>query len=43
MKIGPRYKKARYLGAPVFRKTQTQKFALRAQRKQKTVGGRRGG
>jgi small subunit ribosomal protein S4 len=42
MKIGPRYKKARYLGAPVFRKTQTQKFAMRAQRKQKTMGGRRG-
>jgi len=42
MKIGPRYKKARYLGAPVFRKTQTQKFAMRSQRKQKTMGGRRG-
>ena len=42
MKIGPRYKKARYLGAPVFRKTQTQKYAMRAQRKQKTMGGRRG-
>ncbi len=37
MQIGPRYKKARYLGAPVFRKTQTQKFALRSQRKTKTV------
>ena len=33
MQIGPRYKKARYLGAPVFRKTQTQKFAMRSQRK----------
>ncbi|MFA6554166.1 MAG: 30S ribosomal protein S4 [Candidatus Paceibacterota bacterium] len=42
MKIGPRYKKARYLGAPVFRKTQTQKFAMRSQRKAKTMGGRRG-
>jgi len=42
MKIGPRYKKARYLGAPVFRKTQTQKYAMRAQRKAKTMGGRRG-
>jgi small subunit ribosomal protein S4 len=42
MKIGPRYKKARYLGAPVFRKTQTQKFAMRSQRKTKTMGGRRG-
>ncbi|MEI7463289.1 MAG: 30S ribosomal protein S4 [Candidatus Taylorbacteria bacterium] len=37
MKIGPRYKKARYLGAPVFRKTQTQKYAMRAQRKVKTL------
>lgn len=36
MQIGPRYKKARYLGAPVFRKTQTQKYAMRAQRKEKT-------
>lgn len=42
MQIGPRYKKARYLGTPVFRKTQTQKFAMRAQRKQKQ-GKRRGG
>jgi len=42
MKIGPRYKKARYLGAPVFRKTQTQKYAMRLQRKSKTMGGRRG-
>jgi len=42
MQIGPRYKKARYLGAPVFRKTQTQKYAIRAQRKAKTTG-RRGG
>ena len=37
MKIGPRYKKARYLGATVFRKTQTQKYAMRAQRKLKNV------
>jgi small subunit ribosomal protein S4 len=37
MKIGPRYKKARYLGAPVFHKTQTQKYAMRAQRKTKVV------
>jgi small subunit ribosomal protein S4 len=37
MKIGPRYKKARQLGAPVFHKTQTQKYALRSQRKTKTV------
>lgn len=37
MQIGPRYKKARYLGAPVFRKTQTQKFALRVQSKQRST------
>jgi len=42
MQIGPRYKKARYLGVPVFRKTQTQKFAMRSQAK-KTKGGPRGG
>ena len=29
MKIGPKYKIARRLGAPIFEKTQTQKFALR--------------
>lgn len=43
MQIGPRYKKARYLGAPVFRKTQTQKFSLRSQKKTKIGGRRRGG
>ncbi len=37
MLIGPRYKKARYLGAAVFRKTQTPKYALRAQAKVKTT------
>ncbi len=37
MIIGPRYKKARYLGAAVFRKTQTPKYALRAQAKTKTT------
>jgi small subunit ribosomal protein S4 len=37
MKIGPQYKKARYLGAAVFKKTQTQKYAMRAQRKVKTT------
>jgi len=42
MQIGPRYKKARYLGAAVFRKTQTQKYAMRSQRKTKTMGKRRG-
>jgi len=37
MKIGPRYKRARYLGAPVFTKTQTQKYAMRSQSKAKSV------
>jgi small subunit ribosomal protein S4 len=43
MQIGPRYKKARYLGAAVFRKTQTQKYAMRSQATVKTKKGRRGG
>jgi small subunit ribosomal protein S4 len=42
MIIGPRYKKARYLGASLFKKTQTDKYAARAQRKAKNVGGRGG-
>jgi small subunit ribosomal protein S4 len=42
MQIGPRYKKARYLGAPVFRKTQTQKYAMRAQAKTPKRGPRGG-
>ncbi len=33
MITGPRYKKARRLGASVFEKTQTQKFALRSDKK----------
>lgn len=33
MKIGPRYKIARRLGGGIFEKTQTQKFALRSERK----------
>src|SRR3989344_522553 len=33
MKIGPKYKIARRLGAPVFEKTQTQKYAIRLERK----------
>jgi len=33
MKIGPKYKIARRLGAPIFEKTQTQKFALRQAKK----------
>ncbi len=43
MQIGPRYKKARYLGATVFRKTQTQKYAMRSQKKVKKTRGGRGG
>ncbi|OHA89193.1 MAG: 30S ribosomal protein S4 [Candidatus Zambryskibacteria bacterium RIFCSPHIGHO2_01_FULL_43_25] len=35
MRIGPKYKIARRLGAPVFEKTQTQKFTLSQQRKDK--------
>ena len=38
MKIGPKYKIAKRLGAPIFEKTQTQKFELSAAR-----GGRRTG
>jgi small subunit ribosomal protein S4 len=36
MKIGPKYKIARRLGAPIFEKTQNQKFALSEERKQKS-------
>lgn len=35
MKLGPKYKIARRVGAPIFEKTQTQKYALRAERKGK--------
>lgn len=35
MKIGPKYKIARRLGAPIFEKTQTEKFALRESRSRK--------
>ena len=38
MKIGPKYKIARRLGAPVFEKTQTQKFALSESRKRRPFG-----
>jgi len=38
MKIGPKYKIARRLGAPVFEKTQTQKYAIRQERKGKKRG-----
>jgi len=33
MKIGPKYKIARRLGAPIFEKTQSQKYALSAEKK----------
>jgi small subunit ribosomal protein S4 len=36
MKIGPKYKIARRLGAPVFEKTQTQKYTLSLARKEKS-------
>ena len=38
MKIGPKYKIARRLGAPVFEKTQTQKYALSLEKRGKTKG-----
>ena len=38
MIIGPKYKIARRLGAPVFEKTQTQKFNVRSERKLKNKG-----
>jgi small subunit ribosomal protein S4 len=45
MKTGPRFKIAKRLGASVFEKTQSQKFALSAERsaKNKKGGGGRGG
>jgi len=43
MKIGPKYKIAKRLGASVFEKTQTQKFAIAAERTAKNKKGRRGG
>ncbi len=41
MKIGPKYKIARKLGAPVFEKTQTQKFALSEAKKTRRFTKRR--
>lgn len=38
MRIGPKYKIARRLGAPVFEKTQTPKYALSLARKERTRG-----
>jgi small subunit ribosomal protein S4 len=42
MKIGPKYKIAKRLGASVFEKTQTQKFALAQERRTKVRGRGRG-
>lgn len=36
MKLGPKYKLARRLNAPIFEKTQTQKYALSQSRREKT-------
>ena len=38
MKIGPKYKIARRLGAPIFEKTQTPKYTLSLARKERSVG-----
>lgn len=43
MKIGPKYKIARRLGAAVFEKTQTAKFSLNEQKKQKNTRQKRPG
>jgi small subunit ribosomal protein S4 len=43
MKIGPKYKIAKRLGAPVFEKTQTQKFAISEARSVRKRTGRPGG
>lgn len=43
MKIGPKYKIAKRLGAPIFEKTQTAKFALSAARKGAVKSGKRPG
>ena len=40
MKIGPKYKIARRLGAPIFEKTQTPKYALSLARKERSDKGR---
>lgn len=42
MKIGPKYKIARRLGAPIFEKTQTPKYALSLARKERSGSGGRG-
>ena len=38
MKIGPKYKIARRLGAPIFEKTQSPKYALSLARNERTGG-----
>ena len=43
MKIGPKFKIAKRLGAPIFEKTQTQKFELSVARSQNQRRGRRPG
>lgn len=43
MKLGPKYKIARRLGAPIFEKTQTAKFKLRSESKEGGAGKKRGG
>lgn len=42
MHIGPKYKIARRLGAPIFEKTQTPKYALSLARKERNAGRDRG-
>lgn len=41
MRIGPKYKIARRLGAPIFEKTQSPKYALSLARKERSTTGRR--
>ena len=43
MKIGPKFKIAKRLGAPIFEKTQTAKFAVSQARAGRQNTGRRGG
>ncbi len=43
MKTGPKYKIARRLGAPIFEKTQTQKFKMRSEAGEKGAKGGKGG
>lgn len=42
MKVGPKYKIAKRLGPSVFEKTQTQKFAIAAERSERNRGRKRG-